>query len=104
MTLKEARNILGLAAVASRREIRDAYRRAARRWHPDRAPAGAEEEFRRRMQSVNAAYQRLKDFLEQYRYRLEEAEQETDAMEWWRERFNVGVWGGPGRPPGESQD
>ncbi len=103
MTLKEAREILGLAEVASRREIRDAYRRAARRWHPDRAPAGAEEEFRQRMQAVNAAYQRLKEFLERYRYRLAEAEEEPDPSEWWRQRFNVGVWGGPDRPPG-SQD
>ncbi len=105
MTIKEAREILGLGTSASRREIRDAYRRAARRWHPDRAPAGAEEEYRRQMQAVNEAYQRLKDFLEHYRYRLEETEQEQDPADWWRERFNVGVWGGgAGRPPEEGGD
>jgi DnaJ-class molecular chaperone len=104
MTLKEARERLGLGAEATRQEIRDAYRRAARRWHPDRAPAGEEEEFRRRMQVINAAYQRLKTFVEHYRYHLEETEEEADLSEWWQERFNVGVWGGPGRPPGETGD
>lgn len=103
MTLKEACQILGLGPVATRREIRDAYRRAARRWHPDRAPTGAEEEFRRRMQAVNAAYQRLKEFLENYRYRLEETEEEGDVERWWRDRFNVGVWSGPGPPPADNQ-
>lgn len=101
MKLEEARQILGLGILATRREIRDAYRRAARRWHPDRAPAGAEDEYRRRMQEVNAAYQRLKEFLEHYRYRLEEGEEEGDVARWWRERFNVGVWSGPNRQEGQ---
>lgn len=94
-TLKEAREILGLGETATRQEIIQAYRREARRWHPDRAPKGREAEFQTRMQRVNAAYQRLKDFLENYRYRLEERETAEDVEEWWRERFYTGVWGAP---------
>lgn len=101
MTLKEARNILGLGETATRQEIKAAYRRAARRWHPDRAPEGAEEERRTRMQQVNAAYQRLKEFLESYRYRLEDSETPEDMAEWWQERFYTGVWGRPTAAPGE---
>jgi len=99
LTLKEARELLGLGETATRQEIVAAYRRAARRWHPDRAPEGREAEFRARMQQVNAAYQRLKDFLEGYRFRLEDLETLQDAEEWWRERFYTGVWT---PPPGKS--
>jgi DnaJ-domain-containing protein 1 len=95
MTLREARDILGLDLTATRQEITRAYRRAARRCHPDRAPADREEEYRGRMQLVNAAYQRLKDFLDSYRFRLEDTETGEDVEEWWRDRFYTGVWGRP---------
>lgn len=100
MTLKQARDILGLTLFATRQEITRAYRGAARRWHPDRAPDGREEEYRGRMQQVNAAYQRLKEFLEDYHFRLEDTETGEDVEEWWQERFYTGVWG---RPPEKSQ-
>jgi curved DNA-binding protein CbpA len=107
MTLKEAREILGLGLTATRQEIKAAYRRAARRWHPDRAPAGEERAFRARMQEVNAAYQRLKDFVEQYRYRLDEAgrlDDYEDYQEWWHARFGSGAWGVPPKKPREKKD
>jgi DnaJ-class molecular chaperone len=96
MTLSEAREILGLGLKASRREIRAAYRRGARRWHPDRAPAGAEAQYRSRMQEINAAYQVVQKFLEEYRYDLVEAAGPEDFQKWWTSRFYTGVWGPPG--------
>lgn len=108
MTLKEAREILGLEFSATRQEIKAAYRRAARRWHPDRAPKEEEAAFRARMQEVNAAYQRLKEFLENYRYRLDEgeaADEQKDLEAWWHARFGAtGVWGAPPNKGGEEQD
>lgn len=104
MTIKEARELLGLGLVATRQEILRAYRRAARRWHPDRAPEGQEEEYRSRMQEVNAAYQRLREFLENYRYRLEEPESPEEVEQWWQERFFTGVWGRPPREGPESSE
>jgi hypothetical protein len=102
MTLKEARDILELGLTATRQEISRAYRRAARRWHPDRAPEDREEEYRAHMQLVNAAYQRLKEFVENYRFPLEDTETEEDIEEWWAERFYTGVWSRP--PPKESRE
>ena len=107
MTLKEAREILELGLTATRQEIRAAYRRLARRWHPDRAPLGEEVRFRARMQEVNAAYQRLKDFLEHYRYSLDEVEapdSREDYESWWRSRFATGVWGAPPGKRGEEKE
>jgi curved DNA-binding protein CbpA len=101
MTLKEAREILGLDLKATRREIRMAYRLAARRWHPDRAPAGAEAEHRATMQRVNAAYQRIVKLLEDYRYDLVETESTEDLQNRWAARFYTGVWSPPKDPEGD---
>nr|CAD1823979.1 unnamed protein product [Ananas comosus var. bracteatus] len=55
--------VLGVAADASRAEIRAAYRRLAMRWHPDRN--GREplmvDEAKRRFQVIQEAYQVLSD-------------------------------------------
>ena len=50
--------VLGVQQGASRDEVQAAYRRAAKRWHPDRdaSPAAA-----RRMAEVNAAWEALRD-------------------------------------------
>jgi DnaJ-domain-containing protein 1 len=105
MTLEEARELLGLEPQASRREIRAAYRRAARRWHPDHSPASLEAEYRHRMQQVNIAYQRLLQFIEDYRFELVESSASEDLMKWWQNRFATGVWTPPPpSDPGEDQD
>ncbi len=105
MTLEEARELLGLDRQASRKEIRAAYRRAARRWHPDRAPAAMEETYRERMQQVNLAYQRIVQFIEEYRFELVEQKTPEDHLKWWANRFAAGVWAPPPpREPGEDQE
>lgn len=50
---------LGLGASASPEEVAGAYRRLAKRWHPDRAGKG--QEAARRMAEINAAYALLRD-------------------------------------------
>ena len=73
ITLKEARALLNLGLKATKKEVATAYRRAARRWHPDLAPTGAEEDYQGRMQQINAAYQLIVQFMEDYRYDLVES-------------------------------
>lgn len=102
MTMDEARELLGLDLKATRKEIRAAYRRAARRWHPDRAPAGLEETYRERMQQVNAAYQQVVQFIEEYRFELVEKSAPEDVQQWWRDRFFTGVWTPP--PPDDPEE
>ncbi len=105
MTLEEARELLGLAQQASRKEIRAAYRREARRWHPDRAAISQEVEYRQRMQQVNIAYQLILQFIEDYRFELVESSAPEDLMKWWHNRFATGVWNPPPpRDQGEDQD
>jgi DnaJ-class molecular chaperone len=97
MTLEEARQLLMLEPKTTRKEVKAAYRRAARRWHPDRAPQGEEEAYRARMQQINAAYQRIVQFIEDYQYDLVEPPGSEDFQDWWTQRFATGVWGPP--PP-----
>ena len=105
MTLKEARTLLNLGLKATKQEVRAAYRRAARRWHPDLAPAGAEADYQGRMQQINAAYQLIVQFMEDYRYDLVESAGPEDLQKWWTDRFATGVWGPPPpkEPKGESE-
>ncbi len=57
MNHKEALKILGLTMAVNFVEIKQAYRRASAKYHPDRNPAGLEM-----MKLVNAAYQALSDY------------------------------------------
>ena len=51
--------VLGLTPGASDEEIKQAYRRLAKKYHPDLNPG--DEEAARKMQEVNAAYDQIKN-------------------------------------------
>ena len=51
--------VLGVSPNASDEEIKQAYRRLAKKYHPDRNPGDAEAA--RQMQRVNAAYEQIKN-------------------------------------------
>lgn len=51
--------VLGVSRDASDEEIKRAYRRLAKKYHPDLNPGDAEAA--RKMQEVNAAYEQIKD-------------------------------------------
>ena len=51
--------VLGVSPNATDEEIKKAYRRLAKQYHPDRNPGDAEAA--RKMQEINAAYEQIKD-------------------------------------------
>jgi molecular chaperone DnaJ len=59
MTPKDYYNILGVSRVASEKELKDAYRKLARKYHPDVNPGNkaSEEKFK----ELNLAYEVLSD-------------------------------------------
>lgn len=64
MMAQDCYEVLGVAPTATPDEIRAAYRRLARRYHPDLHAGdgdGAEAEAEARMQAINAAYNTLSD-------------------------------------------
>ena len=70
--------ILGVSRSASPEEIKAAYRRLARRYHPDTSgDPGAEDRFK----EITLAYQVLRDMDQRVRYDLEAMERELEATE-----------------------
>ena len=51
--------VLGLERGASDEEVKKAYRRLAKKYHPDANPGDAEAA--RKMQEINAAYEQIKN-------------------------------------------
>lgn len=53
----DAYTVLKIAPGATRKQIHEAYRALARRWHPDRFPEGPERDWaNEKMAEINAAY------------------------------------------------
>lgn len=48
--------ILGLAASATYEEVKRAKRKLLNKWHPDKAPEGSAENYNKKSQEINAAY------------------------------------------------
>lgn len=98
MNLEQARQLLELDITATRREIRAAYRRAARRWHPDAVAPEERAVCHQRMLEINEAYHRILAFLETYRYHLEEVPKTKDDYDaWWQSHFGQSM-GWPNEP------
>jgi len=57
--IEDPYKVLGVSRDASDEEIKKAYRRLAKKYHPDLNPGDAEAA--RKMQEVNAAYEQIKD-------------------------------------------
>lgn len=60
--------ILGLKRDADDKEIKSAYRRMARKWHPDLHPAHEKKEAEAQFKRINEAYEVLKDSEKRARY------------------------------------
>ncbi len=53
--------ILGVDRNASEKDIKSAYRKLARKWHPDLHPPGEKEKAEEKFKKINEAYEVLKD-------------------------------------------
>ncbi|MGV1100162.1 J domain-containing protein [Thiovibrio sp. JS02] len=96
-----AKNLLGLADTATLSEIKAAYRRSAKKHHPDLAgrgasAAGAAPELE--MHRLSEAYQMLMAYCARYKIPLVPGEdQPLEGEDWWMERFGDDPLWSPGR-------
>ena len=56
-TMRDPYEVLGVSRSASPDEIKSAYRKLAKKYHPDLHPG--DEECAKKMQEVNAAYDQI---------------------------------------------
>ncbi|MGH7737652.1 MAG: DnaJ C-terminal domain-containing protein [Candidatus Tyrphobacter sp.] len=103
MKYKDYYATLGVSKSASEKDIKSAYRRLARKWHPDanpEKPKEAEEKFK----EISEAYEVLGDAQKRKKYDMlgadwQQAAQQADQQQRYRtqfegEGFDLGGWGG----------
>ena len=88
--IDRARRVLGLGERASLEEIKSAYRRMCKKWHPDALSDGPTRS--KKIQEINAAYRLLLDYCEKYPFSfLPESVESFDPEQWWYERFGENI-------------
>ncbi|MFO7957114.1 MAG: J domain-containing protein [Candidatus Brocadiia bacterium] len=95
--IRRAADRLGLGDTATRHELRSAYRRMAAKHHPDRREPEAREVASERFARIQAAYELLTRFMDEYRYSFRPADVRRDQegpLEDYRRRFGDPFWAG----------
>jgi hypothetical protein len=88
--IDRARRILGLGERASLGEIKSAYRRMCKKYHPD--TLSDDDPNSKTIKEINAAYRLLLDYCEQYplSFRPEKVDS-FDPERWWYQRFGENI-------------
>ena len=90
MEFKDYYKVLGVTPKSSSKEIKETYRRLARKYHPDVNPgdASAEERFK----EINEAYEALRDEKKRARYDRVRAAHQSGRS--WQTQARTGAGGG----------
>ncbi|MGH7231727.1 MAG: DnaJ C-terminal domain-containing protein [Nitrospiraceae bacterium] len=104
-TERDYYEILGVARTASQDDIKKAFRRLARQYHPDLNAGPRRAEAEKKFKELNTAHEVLSDpetrkKYDQYGHRWQDA----DAYEKARQQAGAGTGGGPGYTAEEAQD
>jgi len=79
--INEARKLLGLLEEATLKEIKQAYREMAKKYHPDGYPERGREEYKNMMIRINQAYKTLLDYINCYKISFKREEVERNDPE-----------------------
>lgn len=90
MEFKDYYKVLGVTPKSSTKEIKETYRRLARKYHPDVNPGDARAE--ERFKEINEAYEALRD--ERKRSRYDQARAAHQSGRSWQTHARTGAGGG----------
>lgn len=92
--IQTARDLLGLGDKATRGEMKRAYYRLCKQYHPDTGEPQKEEDAEMIYQ-LTSAHELLMRYCEEYRFPLAPGENDVyEAEDWWMDRFGQDpLWG-----------
>ncbi|MBI5410647.1 MAG: J domain-containing protein [Nitrospirae bacterium] len=99
---RDCYDVLGVPRTASQDEIKKAYRKLARQYHPDLHAGSRKAEMEKKFKELNQAHEVLSDPETRKKYdRHGHRWQEAEAYEKARQQAGAGAWpgGGTGRGP-----
>lgn len=93
--IKAAANLLGLKDKATLAEIKKAYRRLSKKYHPDVRKRSKQKAEEVSMHGLTEAYNTLLQYCADYRFPLiPEDNEKLEGEDWWFERFGQDkFWG-----------
>ncbi len=93
--IEQARTLLNLGEQATTDEMKQAYRRMYKKYHPDRAAEKDREKYAGIMCRLTESYELLMRYVKGYRFPLT-PDKDTiyDPEDWWMNRFGDDpLWG-----------
>ena len=70
--INQARELLGLGEAATLRQVKQAYKRVANRYHPDKCKDPDKTKCDEMMKMINEAYELIMKYCNQYSYSFRE--------------------------------
>jgi len=93
--IDQARRLLGLAETATSKQIKEAYKRAAKRYHPDKCKDQDAAKCEEMMKKINEAYELIMKYCAEYSYSFgEEDVRRTYPRDEYLRRYRYGWFDG----------
>ena len=93
--VEQARELFNLGDQATAEEMKQAYRRMCKKYHPDRAEEADKKRYAEIMCRLTESYELLMRYIRKYRFPLK-PDKDTlyDPEDWWMNRFGDDpLWG-----------
>ncbi len=93
--IERARDLFSLDDQATTDEMKQAYRRMCKKYHPDKAQEGDKKKYAEIMHRLTEAYELLMHYTKEYSFPLR-PDKDTiyDPEDWWMHRFGQDpLWG-----------
>lgn len=86
--IDKARKLLGLGEEATLKEIKEAYRGKAKKFHPDGKHANKKKIYGEKMVQINRAYEIILKYIEGYAFSFKKEDIERNSPERDMRRFS----------------